>query len=292
MSAAEDLCRELGLRPPSYWPGRYYTTCPRCSTRRQRVHQNLKCLGITIEPDGVHAGCNHCGWTAGQRAHGLRHHHRPARPRPTPKAPSPPPVVGGPEQQLGKTRWLWRMAAPARGTPAETYLRSRGIEVPPPATIRFLRPRKPGHHPAMVVAFGLPIEPEPGVLDIADDAVRGVQLTLLRPDGSGKAKAIPNKLTIGTCSGVPMVLAAPNDLLGLAVAEGAEEALTVHQLTGLGVWASGGAFRLPALADTVPDHIDTVRVMVDADDAGRRGAHELARRLLARNFHVELIAAD
>jgi Toprim domain len=201
-------------------------------------------------------------------------------------------VVGGPEQQLGKTRWLWRMAAPACGTPAETYLRSRGIEVPPPATIRFLRPRKPGHHPAMVVAFGLPIEPEPGVLDIADDAVRGVPLTLLRPDGSGKAKAIPNKLTIGTCSGVPMVLAAPNDLLGLAVAEGAEEALTVHQLTGLGVWASGGASRLPALADTVPDYIDTVRVMVDADDAGRRGAHELARRLLARNFHVELIAAD
>ena len=60
----------------------------------------------------------------------------------------------------------------------------------------------------------------------------------------------------------------------------------------MGVWASGGASRLPALADTVPDYIDTVRVMVDADDAGRRGARELARRLLARNFHIELIAAD
>jgi len=144
----------------------------------------------------------------------------------------------------------------------------------------------------MVVAFGLAIEPEPGALDIADDAVRGVQLTLLRPDGSGKAEATPNKLTIGTCCGFPMVLAALNDLLGLAVAEGAEEALTVHQLTGLGVWASGGASRLPALADAIPDYIDAVRVMVDADDAGRRGARELARRLLARNFYVELIAAD
>src|SRR5262249_3686926 len=202
------------------------------------------------EPDGVHAGCNHCGWTAGQRAHGLRHHHQPARSRPAPRAPSPPPVMGGSEQQLGKARWLWRTAAPARGTPAETYLRSRGIEVPPPATIRFLTPRKTGHHPAMVVAFGLPIEPEPGALDIADDVVRGVQLTLLRPDGSGKAAATPDKLTIGTCSGIPIVLAAPNDLLGLAVAEGVEEALTVHQLAGMGVWASGGASRLPALADT------------------------------------------
>jgi len=200
--------------------------------------------------------------------------------------------MGGSEQQLGKARWLWRTAAPARGTPAETYLRSRGIEVPPPATIRFLTPRKTGHHPAMVVAFGLPIEPEPGALDIADDALRGVQLTLLRPDGSGKAEATPNKLTMGTCSGIPIVLAAPNDLLGLAVAEGVEEALTVHQLTGMGVWASGGASRLPALADTVPDYIDTVRLMVDADEAGRRGANELARRLLARNFHIELIAAD
>jgi len=28
MSAAEDICRELGLRLPSYRPGRYYTTCP------------------------------------------------------------------------------------------------------------------------------------------------------------------------------------------------------------------------------------------------------------------------
>ena len=55
-------------------------------------------------------------------------------------------------------------------------------------------------------------------------------------------------LTMGTRRGVPMVLAAPNDLLGLAVAEGAEEALTVHQFTGVGAWASGGASRLPALA--------------------------------------------
>ena len=34
-----------------------------------------------------------------------------------------------------------------------------------------------------------------------------MQLTLLRPDGSGKTEATPNKLTIGTCSGLPMVLA-------------------------------------------------------------------------------------
>ena len=132
----------------------------------------------------------------------------------------------------------------------------------------------------MVVAFGMPTEPEPGVLQIADDAVRGVQLTLLRADGTGKADATPNKLTLGLCSGVPLVLAPPNDL----------HALTVWQVSGLGAWASGGASRLPALATAVPDYIDCVRVMVDADHAGRTHAPELARRLLARNFHVEAIA--
>jgi len=204
---------------------------------------------------------------------------------------SPSSVVGGPEQQLGRATWLWRTAVAARGTIVETYLRSQGIEVLPPATIRLLASRKPKYpHPAMVVAFGMPTEPEPGVLQIADDAVRGVQLTLLKADGTGKADATPNKLTLGSCSGVPMVLAPPNDLLGLAIAEGVEDALSVWQVSGLGAWASGGASRLPALAAAVPDYIDCVRVMVDADHAGRTHAPELARRLLARNFHVEAIA--
>ena len=33
---------------------------------------------------------------------------------------------------------LWRGARPVVGTPAETYLRERGFDEPPPATIRFL----------------------------------------------------------------------------------------------------------------------------------------------------------
>src|SRR5262249_1799333 len=184
----------------------------------------------------------------GRRAN--RRHYRPLTAAPPLPTHSPSSGVGGPEQQLGRATWLWRTAVAARGTIVETSSR---------------KPKYP--HPAMVVAFGMPTEPEPGVLQIADDAVRGVQLTLLRADGTGKADTTPNKLTLGSCSGVPMVIAPPNDLLGLAIAEGVEDALSVWQVSGLGAWASGGASRLPALADAVPDYIDCVRVMVDADHA-------------------------
>ena len=52
----------------------------------------------------------------------------------------------------------------------------------------------------MVGAFGIADEPEPGVLAIADDAVRGVHVTRLKPDGSGKAgdPDEPAKIMIGS----------------------------------------------------------------------------------------------
>ena len=89
----------------------------------------------------------------------------------------------------------------------------------------------------MIAAFALVDEPEPGVLGKPHD-VGSRALTLLKPDGSGKANAKPGKLIIGSPRGLPIVLAPPNDLLGMAVTEGIEDGLTVHQATGLGVWAA------------------------------------------------------
>ena len=46
-----------------------------------------------------------------------------------------------------------------------------------------------GEHPhAMTAAFGIPEEPEPGVIAIAGDKVIAVHLTRLKSDGSGKAE--------------------------------------------------------------------------------------------------------
>ena len=62
MRTAADVLRDHGLRPPSDAPGRYYTTCPKCSAKRSKPHQKSKVLGITIDSKGVRWGCNHCDW--------------------------------------------------------------------------------------------------------------------------------------------------------------------------------------------------------------------------------------
>jgi hypothetical protein len=91
---------------------------------------------------------------------------------------------------------------------------------------------------------------------------------------------------IGTIKGSPIVLAPPNDGLGLLIAEGIETALSGHAGSGLGAWAAGSAGQLPAIADAVPDYVETVTIAAEADAAGLRGAIALAHRLAARGIEV------
>ena len=187
--------------------------------------------------------------------------------------------------QRAKARYLFRSSVPAVGTPVESYLRRRGIAVPTPA-IRFLPPRKPAHHPAMLVPYGLPEEPEPGVFNFTENAITAVQLTLLKPDGTGKAYVKPNKITIASPAGKPMVVAPINDLLGLAICEGVEDALSTHQATGLGAWASGGDVFLPKLADAVQDYVEAVTIYAHSEERAQRCARELADALDARGIDI------
>ena len=116
--------------------------------------------------------------------------------------------------------------------------------------------------------------------------VQAVHLTLLRANGSDKADVEPNKLIVGSPGALPIVLAPPNDLLGLAVCEGIEDALSSYESTGLGAWAAGSAGRMPTLADTIPDYIEAATIFAHADKAGRDGAHGLAERLDKRGIEV------
>jgi Toprim domain len=191
--------------------------------------------------------------------------------------------------------WLWQRRQPIGGSIAETYLReARGYSGPLPATLGFLPPRG-DHHPAMIAAFGLAVEVEPSVLTIADDAVRGVHLTRLRPDGSGKAvfddPERAAKIMIGLSTGSPVVIAPANDLLGMAITEGIEDGLSLHQDTGLGVWAAGAASRMPALAKVLPACIDYTTIAADDDSDGRRFAAELAARIRGRGMEARAIIA-
>ena len=120
-----------------------------------------------------------------------------------------------------------------------------------------------------------------------DVDVVGVHLIKLKPDGSDRLRDDPKcKITIGKDIAVPIVLAPPNDGLALDIAEGIEDALNAHQATGRGSWAAGGATRLPGLADFIPRYIESVTILVDDNDAGRRNSNQLARRAHARGFEV------
>ncbi|WP_336490928.1 toprim domain-containing protein [Methylobacterium nigriterrae] len=194
-------------------------------------------------------------------------------------------------ERVAKARALWSRTQPISGTPAETYLRTaRGYDGELPSTLRFLPPRSASQSPAMISAFGLPAEPEPGILEfLAPEAIEAVHLTLLRPDGTGKAGTHRDKLMVGITGGKPVVLAPMSDALGLMVTEGIEDALSGHRATGLGAWAAGSAIGLPKLASAVPEWVDTVTVVSDADDAGRRFSSELVSLLRRRGVHVETV---
>jgi hypothetical protein len=290
-SIGEILSRNNIRGLPSEQNGRYYTTCPRCSANRKTLHQNLKCLGVTIDSRGVRAGCNHCDWTGGGFC--APQADRAVTLGPKISVPASPVQPQEPDRRR-KAQWLYSQSVPATGTLVETYWQSRGITIKPARTIRYLPPKQ-GFDPAMIVPFGIPEEIEPGVITIAPDTISGVHLTRLKPDGSGKIEETEGKsakIMLGPSRGLPLVVAPPNDLLGLAITEGIEDAASAHQLTGLGAWAAGCASRLPRLAEVVPHYIEVVTIIVDPDKDGVRYSRQFAQELRARGFYVELFQQE
>jgi len=190
------------------------------------------------------------------------------------------------DQQHRKAAWMWSQRRPIGGTVAEIYLRkARGITCVLPPTLAFLSPYKPEHSAALIAAFALPDEVEPGVV-APPRSVTAIHLTLLKPDGNGKADVEKPKLIVGSPGTLPIVLAPVNDLGGLAITEGIEDALSVYEATGLGVWAAGSAGRMPPLADVPPHYIEAVTIFAHADKSGQDGALALAEALDRRGIEV------
>jgi hypothetical protein len=269
--------------------GTYDIPCPLCGPDRRAVTNRCrKVLRVWhTEPKFLTFSCARCGAHGYARADGDSHQVTGPM-RATRKelnaATAPASAV-----KRDKARWLWSCRQPIEGTPAEIYLRkARGYGGRLPGTLGFL-PQRPEHPPAMIAAFGTVGEAEPGVVSISDGAVAGVHLTRLAPDGTAKAGTQTDKIMIGTPLGSPIVVAVPGDLGGLAITEGIEDALSVHEATGLGAWAAGAASFMPALAEAVPSWIECVTILVDDDEAGRRNADVLAERLERRCFPVRLV---
>jgi Toprim domain len=285
MMGLADIARVTGGRL-----GRHDVACPLCGPFRQPpLNQRRRVMRIwQIESGFATFHCIRCGVKgyardrAAPRSNGaaLRHAKIEAADR----------ERIGLAARLSKARWLWSMRMPnIVGTIAETYLRTaRAYGGPIPPTLGFL-PANERFPAALIAAFGVTTEPKPGVLNIADDAVVGVHLVKLRPDGSDRLRDDPKcKITVGTGFVAPIVVASHNDLLGTVIAEGIEDALNAHEASGLGAWAAGTATRLPALAGLIPSYIEVVTILVDDDAAGRTNSQKLMARLQARGIEVRL----
>ena len=262
--------------------GTYDVACPICGPdRRQAVNRRRKVLRVWVVEGFTTYNCARCGASGYVRDQ--------TAPRPDPvklmrmRAAAAEHECVAAAVRLKKAMWLWSRRRPdIRRTIVETYLReARGYAGDVlPATLGYL-PATSKYEPAMIAAFGLPIEPEPGRLLIRDDAVRGIHITRLKLDGSAKADTEQTKIMIGRSVGHPIVISPPSDLHGMAITEGIEDALSVYEGTGLGVWAAGCASRMPALAPAIPSTIEAVTIYAHSDPDGQKGARTLAQALAA-----------
>ena len=131
--------------------------------------------------------------------------------------------------KLGAT--LWDESVPIAGTPAEAYLRGRGISLlPGPEVLRFHpaaeHPKLKRKLPALIAQVTGGVEPSHN-------------FTWLSADGTGKAdiEKAEQRRTLGSSKGGAVRLAEPIDGKPLIVGEGIETTATAMEATGLPGWA-------------------------------------------------------
>lgn len=170
---------------------------------------------------------------------------------------------------------LWKKSRPVAGTPGEIYWRkTRGITAPLPWRMRFI-PSTDEHAAAILIPFGFEGPPV------------GLHVTHITDDGAKIDKKMIGKDTVG----LPLVLATKCGAGELAITEGPEDAMTLHQLLTCAAWAAGSKDRLPLLAEAVPTSVAAVWVQpdFDRDGGGLQKAGELVLALKGRGIYAHLL---
>jgi hypothetical protein len=288
MTDAGDIARGLGGKQLS--PGVYLVRCPVPSHGKGRGDRTPS----LIVQNGAHtvlfkcfAGCDVRDILDVLRRRGLVEDRRSERRN---RQPAPvPPFTQDPDPRALE---MWLAAAPAPGSLVESYLRHRGITLPPPPSLRcgtrLHLDRYP--MPAMIAAVQRP-----------DGRVVAVQSTLLTHTGR-KAPASTSRITTGALGAGAVRLAKAADVLGLA--EGVETGLAAMQMTNVPVWTCLGAARMHRVE--LPETVRELHLFGDNDEPGRcaveRTAHvQHGRRVVLRfppdgckdwNYFLALQAAD
>ena len=172
---------------------------------------------------------------------------------------------------------IWRSSVPAQETGVETYLRSRGIQLPVPTNIRFhpgLKHPAGGTWPAMVAL----------VTDGIDGKLLAVHRTFLAVDCKGKAPVSSAKMMLGPCRGGVVRLTEPRN--PLLVGEGIETSLTAMQETGHAAWAGLSTSGLRTLE--LPPLVQEIIILADGDRPGEAAAQVCGQRWKRQGRRVRI----
>jgi hypothetical protein len=189
-----------------------------------------------------------------------------------------------PRNSKDAARRLFAASRPLRGTPAETYLRSRGITGPLhfPA-LRF--------HPACYYRADndAPVQTWPALIAAVTDLsgnITGVLRTWLARDGAAKAPINDPRRAMGELLGHAIRFGVVEDVL--AAGEGIETILPLKSvLPSLPMVAALSASHLAALS--FPASLRRLYVAADNDAAGLRAATRLTARASEADIEARLL---
>ena len=169
-------------------------------------------------------------------------------------------------QNRGAASRLWSAARPIEGSPAEAYLRSRGL-APTASDLRY--------HPRTPYGQGTQAIFRPAMLAAVrdDSGLVAVHRTFLDLSPARLADLPLPKRALGRPGQGAVRLRPPHERM-LGLAEGVETAMAATELTGVPCWATLGTERFAHVA--LPASVTQLILFLDNDSGGRR-AEKLAR---------------
>jgi DNA primase len=186
------------------------------------------------------------------------------------------------QRAIDRARAVWANARPAPGTPAEIYLRSRGIVMPIPHTIRFAL--TPAWYDDETGECGPNLPALVGAVVDGDAQLIGLQRVFLANGGKAKARMDKPKRSLGRVKGGALRLNSDADSVGheLIVTEGPEDGLSLAQELQAEVWVTLGTALMPHV--DYPPRIVSIVIAGQNDAPGRVAVEKAEVELVERGF--------